>query len=240
MPNALHIVLLLALAAFPLSAAAQADTADSEARLEYELGRVAFEEGHFDEAARLLRHAYVLSPRFGLLYNIGQAELRAGHEALALEAFEGFLRQAPADEPTRSEVEERVRVLHGLGIEAPAPEPEVEATPLAPISHAPEVAPWIVAGIGGAVLIAGGVMLGVALLEAGRVTDAPPESHWASLQGAQSNATLFSGLGIAMLSVGAAATTLGLVWGIVANESRGEPSARLHIRPNGLLLEGTF
>lgn len=223
------------------TASAQADTsADSEARLEYERGRVEFEAGHFDEAARLLRHAYVLSPRFGLLYNIGQAELRAGRDALALEAFEGFLRQAPTDEPTRSEVEERVRVLRGLAAATPMAEAPVAETP-APAPREPEIAPWILAGVGGAVLIAGGVLLGVANLEASRVTNAARDTRWSSIEGAQRNANTFSGVGITMLSVGAAATAVGLVWGAIdITSASDQPSARLHFLPTGVLLEGSF
>ena len=234
----MHRLLLVFVLVWSASTAlAQADTsADSEARQEYERGRVEFEAGHFDEAARLLRHAYVLSPRFGLLYNIGQAELRAGRHALALEAFEGFLRQAPADEPTRSEVEERVRVLRGLAVVTPVAE-----TPVAPTPREPEIAPWILASVGGAVLIAGGVLLGVANLEASHVTNAARDTRWSSLEGAQHNANTFSGVGIAMLSVGAAATAAGLIWGAIGiTHASDQPSARLHLLPTGVLLEGSF
>lgn len=228
----MHRLLFVLALAWSSTASAQAGpSADNEARLEYERGRVEFDAGHFEEAARLLRHAYVLSPRFGLLYNIGQAELRAGNDALALEAFEGFLRQAPAEEPTRSEVEERVRVLRGLAL----------ATP--PSAEAPreEVAPWVLAGVGGAVLIAGGVLLGVAGLEAGRVTNAPRDTRWASIEGAQRNATTFSGVGIAMMSVGAVATAVGVVWGAITLQGPSEqPSAWLRIVPSGVLIEGSF
>lgn len=98
---------------------AQSDAgSDGEARALFEAGRAAYDAGDFDEATRAFRRAYLLSPRYPLLYNIGQAELRAGHDELALEAFEGYLRQAPADDARRSEVEERVRVLERMGVQA--------------------------------------------------------------------------------------------------------------------------
>ncbi len=101
-------------------AMAQADSgSDGEARALFERGRTEYDAGRFDEATRAFRRAYLLSPRYPLLYNIGQAELRAGHDQLALEAFEGYLRQAPADDPRRSEVEERVLVLQRMGVRAP-------------------------------------------------------------------------------------------------------------------------
>lgn len=101
----------------PLRAQSDAGS-DGEARALFEAGRAAYDAGAFDEATRAFRRAYLLSPRYPLLYNIGQAELRAGHDELALEAFEGYLRQAPADDPRRSEVEERVRVLERMGVQA--------------------------------------------------------------------------------------------------------------------------
>lgn len=103
----------------PSTAAAQTDSgSDAEARRLFEAGRAAYEAENFDEAVRNFRRAYVFSPRYPLLYNIGQAELRAGNDAAALEAFEGFLRQAPADDARRGEVEERVRVLRAMGVTA--------------------------------------------------------------------------------------------------------------------------
>jgi tetratricopeptide (TPR) repeat protein len=223
----LRSLIVCVLVLLPSLASAQDVSGDAEARMEFERGRVEYAAGHFDEAVRLLRHAYVLSPRYGLLYNIGQAELRAGHNALALEAFEGFLRQAPADEAQRSEVEERVRVLRGLS-----------AAPVSP-SEPASPAPWVVVGIGGAVLIAGGVLMGVAQSEASRVTGAPPESSWASLSSARDNAITFWGVGIALLGVGAVAAGVGIVWGTVGSNSRG-PSAQLRLLPTGLSLEGSF
>ena len=230
----LRSLIVCVLLLLPSLASAQDVSGDAEARMEFERGRVEYAAGHFEEAVRLLRHAYVLSPRYGLLYNIGQAELRAGHNALALEAFEGFLRQAPADEAQRSEVEERVRVLRGLSA-APA-SPAEPASPSEPASPAP----WVVVGIGGAVLIAGGVLMGVAQSEASRVTGAPPESSWASLSSARDNAITFWSVGIALLGVGAVAAGVGIVWGTVGSDSGSAPSARLRLLPTGISLEGSF
>lgn len=98
---------------------AQSDATDVEARRLFEEGRVAYEAARYDEAVVAFRRAYVRSPRYPLLYNIGQAELLAGHDAQALEAFESFLRQAPADDPRRAEVEERTRMLRSLGTQSP-------------------------------------------------------------------------------------------------------------------------
>lgn len=237
------------------SAAAQGSSADTDARAAFEEGRVAYDAGEYDDAVRAFRRAYLLSPRYPLLYNIAQAELRAGHDGLALEAFEGYLRQAPPDDERRGEVEERVRVLQGMGVRA-ATEEEVreaeeanrEAESRAPRRRASvpnggsgggDPAPWIVLGVGGAAAVAGAVLMGVAAGEAGRVTGAPDGARWEELEGTASGAEALWAAGLVLLGVGGAAMVAGLVWGI-AGGGEDRPSARLRLLPGGARVEGTF
>lgn len=240
---------------------AQADaSSDAEARRHFEEARTAYDAGDFESSVRLFRRAYLLSPRYALLYNIGHAELRSGHDALALEALEGFLRQAPADDARRSEVEERVRVLRSMGVRpaseseaqqaqaavddrAPAHEPTPTPTP-AQSSGDAGVAPWIVVAVGGALVLTGAVLMGVGASDAARVTGAPDGSRWSELQGVGSGAETMWGVGIALLGVGAAAAVGGLVWAIVGGSSgsSGESgaTARLRLAPGSLFFEGAF
>ncbi len=238
------------------STAAQGSSADTDARAAFEEGRVAYDAGEYDAAVRAFRRAYLLSPRYRLLYNIAQAELRAGHDGLALEAFQGYLRQAPPDDERRGEVEERVRVLQGMGVRA-ATEEEVreaeeanrEAEARAPRRWASaaasgagggaDPAPWIVLGVGGAAAVAGAVLMGVAAGEAGRVTGAPDGARWEELEGAASGAEAMWAAGLVLLGVGGAAMVAGLVWGI-AGGGEDRPSARLRLLPGAARLEGTF
>ncbi|MDQ3035657.1 MAG: tetratricopeptide repeat protein [Myxococcota bacterium] len=254
-------------------AEAQSDVAsDSEARALFSQGREAYDAERFEDAARAFRRAYLLSPRYALLYNIGQSELRAGNDALALAAFEGFLRQAPSDDPHRSEVEERARILRSMGVTAApiaveaapaetASSPEetttttvttsTDETTTAPIEVAdealvvppsdegPGMAPWILVGGGVAVLIAGGVLMGVGGSEASRVTGAADGSRWADLQGAADSANVMWGVGIGLAAVGLAAAGVGLVWALTGgSSSSGEATARLRVGPMGMTLEG--
>lgn len=257
----------------PSSASAQADaSSDADARGFFQEGRVAYDAGNFAEAVRAFRRAYLLSPRFALLYNIGQAELRAGNDALALESLEGFLRQAPADDARRGEVEERVRILRSMGVR-PASEAEFQAaqqqatagaptettttatttttTTTAPADTStpvdaggdsgPGVVPWIIVGVGGALLVTGAVLMGVGASEAGRVSGAPDGSRWSELEGVGSSAQTMFGVGIALLGAGAAAAVAGVVWAVLpsgSNESGA--SARLRLAPGSLFLEGEF
>ena len=128
------------LAFVPVAEAQSDHVSDGDARALFTEARAAYDAARFEEAARAFRRAYLLSPRFALLYNIGQSELRAGHDALALEAFEGFLRQAPQDHANRSEVEERARVLRSMGVTAATtaaaqvtPPPTPVPTPTPPV-----------------------------------------------------------------------------------------------------------
>ena len=243
----------------PSPAAAQTDrAADVDARTLFAEGRAAYDEGRFEVAVRAFRRAYVLSPRPELLYNIGQAELRAGHDDRALQAFEGFLRQAPEDAPQRSEVQERVTVLRGMGVvpsTAPETEPTAEPEEAAPEeaavtpvasdaqpSSGGDVAPWIVFGVGAAVLVAGGVMMGVGVSEAQRVTDAPTGSRWVDLQGAADNANILWGVGIGAAALGSprrapASSGVSPRVGSSSGETSGA-TARLRIGVGMLSIEG--
>jgi len=83
---------------------------DEEARNLFQAGRVAFNDGRYDDAIRYFRQSHELSGRPVLLYNIGTAADRLRRNAEALEAFQGYLEAIP-DAPNRREVESRIRVL---------------------------------------------------------------------------------------------------------------------------------
>ncbi|MGB5811512.1 MAG: tetratricopeptide repeat protein [Polyangiales bacterium] len=94
----------------PPSAHAQAADRDAEAREYFERGRVAFEGADYERALVYFRHAYRLSSRAELQYNIGVAADRLQREDEALEAFESYL--ANTTSPARAaEVNERIEAL---------------------------------------------------------------------------------------------------------------------------------
>jgi tetratricopeptide (TPR) repeat protein len=118
-------LLSLALVFVPVAGVSAQGTdsaSDAEAHARFDEGRAAYEAGRFDDAARAFQRAYLLSPRYALLFNIGQSQLRGGHDAQALAAFEAFLRQAPADDPHHAEVSERVSILRSMGVTATSTE----------------------------------------------------------------------------------------------------------------------
>lgn len=85
-------------------------TDDAAGRQYFERGRVAFENAEYESALLYFRHAYRLSRRGELQYNIGVAADRLQREEEALEAFERYLEDTEA--PTREEeVRERMQAL---------------------------------------------------------------------------------------------------------------------------------
>jgi tetratricopeptide (TPR) repeat protein len=253
---------LILMSVIALPAHAQDERAsDVEARAQFDAGRTAYDEGHFEDAARAFRRAYLLSSRYQLLYNIGQAELRGGHDDRALEAFEGFLRQAPKADPRHSEVQERVNVLRGMGVtpagavtveqptEAPssAASPEAaqaaEPPPAAEPSGERKIGPWIVLGAGAAGVVAGTVLMGVGASKAKDVRDAPVGSRWSELEDTGDRANLLWGVGIGIAALGLAAVGGGVAWAI-AGSSDGEESTAtkmsLRVGMGSFALEGAF
>lgn len=249
---------LILVTAVALPVSAQSDRVpDAEARAQFDTGRAAYDEGRFEDAAHAFRRAYVLSPRYQLLYNIGQAELRAEHNERALAAFEGFLRQAPEDNPHRSEVQERVNVLRGMGVrptaedtadqEAPAPEASPSEAPAVEPSGKSKLGPWIMIGAGAAGVITGAALMGVGMSKAQEVADAPVGSRWGKLEDTADTANLFWGLGIGTSVVGLVAVGGGIVWAIAGSNtgsSEGEqspkPRVSLRVGIGSIAIKGAF
>ena len=86
------------------------ESLDQAARLTFQRAREAFVGGDYEEALRLFRQAYELSPRPVLLYNIAATLDRLRRDAEAVEALQAYL-EADPEAPERAEIEARIRVL---------------------------------------------------------------------------------------------------------------------------------
>lgn len=137
----------------PSEADAPAEPNDEEARLLFQAGRQAYDQGRFEDALQRFEQAYELSRRPALLYNIGQAADRLRHDAQALEAFEHYLEATGEDAPHRRAVTARIEVLRR--------QLEAERVLEAP----PDTGRGLRIGlaIGGAVVVAGVVLTAVLL-----------------------------------------------------------------------------
>jgi tetratricopeptide (TPR) repeat protein len=100
---------------------------DREARFLFEAGRTAYDAGRYGEALGHFQHAFELSKRPALLYNVGQAADRMRRDEVALQAFKQYVAELP-EAPNRTAVEERIRVLEGVVAEKQAALAAAQAT----------------------------------------------------------------------------------------------------------------
>lgn len=211
---------------------------DVEARALFDAGEVAFREGRFDDALADFQAAYDRSPRPLLLFNIGTAADRLRRDAVALDAFERYLAALP-EAPNAVEVRARVEVLR-QAVAASAEEVSTVPTEVAtPPPTGSDPTPWIVTGVGGAVVVAGAVLLGLGTADAAAVTNAPQGSSWSDVAGAYDRAEPLSIGGAVALGAGVAALLTGIVWGAMISGSS-SVRARLVPLPGGLSLYGAF
>jgi hypothetical protein len=108
---------------------------DKQARVEFEHGRKAFDEGDYRGAWGFFHNAYRLSGRAQLLYNIGQTADRLGRDTEALTAFRMYLERLPNADNKR-DVQNRIhaleeRVKDAERVPAPPGTGEAEAQPSA-------------------------------------------------------------------------------------------------------------
>jgi hypothetical protein len=96
--------------------------------------------------------------------------------------------------------------------EAPSPAPHIARESQAEVSAGKSIAPWLVVGVSGAVAIAGGVMLGIALNDVSTVEHTGPNTDWSDVESKYRRSPALSGAGIAMLAAGAAGIAAGLTW----------------------------
>ena len=76
----------------------------------------------------------------------------------------------------------------------------------------PSPVPWILIGVGGAVAIAGAIMIGVGAVDRSRVENAEDGTPWTDVDSANDRATIFSWLGPTLLGTGALTALGGVIW----------------------------
>jgi len=232
----------LLVALFCVSATAVAEDAknDTAGREYFERGRVAFEEADYETALAYFRHAYELSGRAELHYNIGVAADRLQREAEALEAFEQYLTETI--NPTRdAEVRQRIDALErsiaerevtelaleeaAIDYESPTTEPSDDGRlPKATIAGGTTL---------GALGAAGVVAMGVGLAKAGTCSQQLGGTCVVE-HSATTWTWVYGGLGVAALAGSAA-------WfGISASRVKHDRETRFSISPNGVMVSGKF
>ncbi len=224
---------------------------DEEARGLFLAGRAAFSDGRWQEALEHFQHAYELSPRPGLLYNIGQTADRMRNDEIAVDAFERFLQASP-DAPNRGAIESRLAVLRHAIAERQASDRQAEevrvereaeplAVPAAPSPARSSILPPVLtlAG-GGLVAVAGGVLLMLAKGAADDVTAAEEGTPWVDVRSDYDSSGSLGLSGGVLLGVGAAVLTTGVLWLVLRGAGSGHERLAVAISPTGAALRGSF
>jgi len=158
------------------AAPTQAET-DSSAEEHSRRGVQLYAEGKLPEAVREMLKAYELAPESGLLYNIARIYQKMGQRDLAIHYLKQFVTQPGADPDTVQKALKHLEMLKNTTTPpravAPAPAPARAPAPApAPAPAAPAPAPeassdntlaLITLSAGGAALLVGGVLGGLAL-----------------------------------------------------------------------------
>ena len=244
------------------SVEAQSETpssADQEARSLYNAGRIAFNEGRFQNALDYFQRAYELSGRPGLLHNVGTTADRLRMDELALSAFEQYLEEVP-DAQNRSSVEARIAVLQqAVSAHQQAPDPVYVPTPeeaaaavavaeqvdSAPVDEGFSPSPaltWSMLAGGAAVGTVGIVMLSIGQRNKNWIEDATPGELWSDYEQYENADALTAG-GISLIIVGAAAAAVGVVFKFMDNDgerAETERETELVVGPGSLMLRGTL
>lgn len=231
----------LALSVGAATVHAQDDARDAAGRRYFERGREAFDQADYETALVHFKHAYALSERGELQYNIGIAASRLQREEEAVEAFRRYL--AETETPTReAEVRQRIQALE-RSIE------EREATALALREATTRDASQALAEpvdgrrlprsaiVGGSALGALGAA-GVAAMGVGLARDGTCRQEAAGVCLVERAATpwtwVYGGVGLAALAGGAA-------WlGVSARRQKSSRALAVSLSPFGLEVSGSF
>lgn len=236
---------------FALAAPAGAQEGVDEARGAFEAGQAAYRAGRFPEALQYFERAYELTEEPDLLYNIATVHDRLRHDREALDAYRAYLEARPAAED-RANIEARVEVLEAAvataetapPVETEPDEPEVTPEDTPPVDVEPQPGPtsdagpgpWILVGVGGAVAVAGAVLLGLTAsdLDTVQSADGVPFSD---IRDAYDRVPILSTSGFVAIGVGAALLAAGVGWAIAGG---GDGSTQVTLTPGGVALGGRF
>ncbi len=143
---------------------------EEKARQAFEAGREAYDAGEFQRALDAFQEAYRYADpgaRVLLLFNIAQALDRLDRRAEAISYYEHYLTAMP-NGPHAGQARGRLRILKARStISEDAAHPLSEPPPRSEPAEGKGGPPWLVIGIGSAVLLAGGAVLAVLLTGSG-------------------------------------------------------------------------
>lgn len=162
-----------------------------------------------------------------------QTAVEAGDRAGANACADAYLELAPRGAHVR-EANELVALMRQRTeapdvLRLPAPTPTLSS---------PDLTGWLIVGVGGALLVAGGILLGVAAADVATV-QGYRGSQWRDVSDAYNRIPTISALGWTALALGAVGIGVGVTIQILSNE-RSVPATALRVSPYGVGLIGAF
>lgn len=242
----MRFIRLLLLVAFATPAFAAPEPV-SEARAHYQKGADHYAAERYAEAVTEFKIAYDLSKRPAILYNLARAEEKLGHEEAAIDYLQRYLVLAPDSEDApavRAEISARQRALADAQArkqaeadaeaarkqaEENARRAEEERKKASRLPTWPAYAAW---GVGGAVLLTGIILGGVAVKTADDVSNNHSGGGFDKLL--ESRGQNCQDLGIAFDVIGVALAGAGVGWYLWA---RRDPE---HAAPPRVTVAPTF
>ena len=218
-------------------AVAQQTPDDDVAREYFERGRAAFEQADYEGALVYFRHAYGLSHRSELQYNIGVAADRLQREEEALEAFEHYLEESQ-NAAREAEVRERIIALRQSIAERKATELALAEATIRYQTSTHDGARIPTSTIVGSSALAIVGVAGVAAMSVGLAKNGSCSQEVAGQCVTESSATawtwVYGGLGVAALAGSA-------TW-LARSVKRGKEKRRtqVSVSPTGVMVSGTF
>lgn len=203
-------VLLVATTSF-----AQEDSRDREARMLFQAGELAFNEGRFENALESFHRAHALTQRPELLFNIGTCQERLERYDEALQSFRAYLTARP-DAPNANAVAQRIRILEVATTERddePDESLPAESVNRTPVNRTPGA--WTLMAAGIASTAVGVTLLALvardinAVENPGMSDGSPP--RWEDFEDRHERTVPRSAAGYALVGLGVALTVVGAV-----------------------------
>ncbi|UJR85691.1 tetratricopeptide repeat protein [Sandaracinus amylolyticus] len=229
------------------------ESTDDQARRHFRLGQAHYENGSFLEAAREFEQAYQLSQRPQLLYNVYVAYRDAGDLVRSRDALREYLTRVPDAENAamlRARLESLDRMVEQQGTTAtPAETTPTETTPsettpaetpaeTTPVESAPSTPPpssgglspfpFVVAGVGAAMMIGGAITGAMALSSQDTLDSTCPDRACPPGYDFESEANDGRTLALTtdvLLIGGGVVLAGGIVWLVIDLVSGGSPSS---------------
>jgi tetratricopeptide (TPR) repeat protein len=209
----------------------------------------AYQDGRFDEAARLLEQAHALHQEPVLLYNLARAYEGMGELEKAVIAYKGYIEGSP-EARDRGAIERRLETLEKQileqerldrekqQLEAERQRQQTEPEPAAERASGSGIWPWMTAGAGVA-LVGAGAVLGV--LSQSKRDDADADPVHASARDTFREAETFATAANVLFIAGGLLAAGGATWILIDTSGKPEQAAlAVGVGPGNLRLEGRW